>query len=63
MGERARAWFASDYDFERPLQALESYLLTTTQTREACCALPPHEASLILPKQLGQEYIAPKSIK
>lgn len=63
MGARARAWFASEYDFERRLQVLESYLVTNTQTRKACCALPPHEASLILPKQLGQEYIAPKSIK
>jgi polysaccharide biosynthesis protein PslH len=38
MGERARAWFVSEYDFERPLQALEAHLVANVRTREACCA-------------------------
>ena len=32
MGESARAWFASEYDFDRPMQTFESYLVESTPT-------------------------------
>jgi polysaccharide biosynthesis protein PslH len=32
MGERARAWFTSEYDFGRSMAALESFLLANTNT-------------------------------
>src|SRR5262245_26562678 len=31
MGERARAWFVSEYDFGRPMAALESFLLANAK--------------------------------
>jgi glycosyltransferase involved in cell wall biosynthesis len=35
MGEAARAWFASEYDFERPMRAFESYLVASISTIKA----------------------------
>jgi len=63
MGERARAWFASEYDFERPLHALESYLATNTQAHKPRCELMPHGGARILPEQSAREYVAPKTIE
>jgi glycosyltransferase involved in cell wall biosynthesis len=60
MGERARDWFASEYDFDRPLQALESYLVTNTQAPNPRCELMPHGGARILPAQSNRGYVAPK---
>jgi hypothetical protein len=62
MGERARAWFASEYDFGRSMAALESFLLANTNRaakREASGLC----ATAICPDQTNAQHTATNRIE
>src|ERR1700731_3636187 len=61
MGERARAWFASEYDFGRPMAVLESFLVANTRRIAKRESSGSCTTGVCLDQPNGQ-YIATKTI-